>query len=113
MAKSVFTDVAEFLFTWFGVLDFLTKTSWNGQYKPKWNSGGKRSSWYSPRSFSSTPFSSGSNTNPKKKKKNELNAYTLEGLKVMNINATKIRTNYSWLKSWYTPKNKNIFSWLK
>lgn len=111
MAKSVLWEVAEFLFTWFGVFDFLTKTNWNGQYKPKARSSGASR----PRqTFSSSPFSSTSGTNtPKKKKKDELNAYTREGLNIMIVNAKKARENYSGLKSWYKPNKNNIFSWLK
>ena len=114
MAKSILWEVAEFFLSGFWVFDFLTKTSWNGQYKPKTTAsiGGN----YRPRASSFAPRSTGSTNNSiqqKKKKKNELNAFTLEGLKIMNANAVKIRANYSWLKSWYKPKKKIDFSWLK
>lgn len=110
MAKSVAGEVAEFLFSGFGVFDFLV-SKWNNKgYKPKTGSRG-----VAPRSF--TPqrsFWSGQATNtPKKKKKNELSTYSREGLNMMMTNSKKIRESYSWIKTGYKPKKKDIFSWLR
>lgn len=111
MAKSTTGEVAEFLFSWFGIFDFLVSKWDNKGYKAKWGSSrAPAGRGYSPqRSF----WSGQGSSLPKKKKKNALSTYSREGLNMMMSNSKKIRDNYSWIKTGYKPKEKNIFSWLR